>query len=213
MGSADQARGKPFVIAIAGGSGSGKTLLANSLISVLPPSASVFLSQDSYYRSLPVQYSACPHDYNFDHPDALEWELLARHVEGLRRRETVEIPRYCFVTHQRIGSGQLAPAPFLILEGTLILHDPRLVQLADLRIFLDVDADIRLLRRIMRDTRERGRSLESVLEQYVRTVRPMFEQFVSPSREKADLVLTEAPIEEWTRRVMEKVGPLSEPEA
>ncbi len=211
MGSADQALGKPFVIAIAGGSGSGKTLLANSLISALPPCDSAFLSQDFYYRSLPVQYSACPQDYNFDHPDALEWELLARHVEGLRRRKTVEIPRYCFVTHQRIGSEPLRPAPFLILEGTLILHDPRLVRLADLRIFLDVDADIRLLRRIVRDTRERGRSLESVLEQYVRTVRPMFEHFVSPSREKADLVLTEAPIEEWVRAVVERIRLPSEP--
>jgi len=204
MGSG-QAPGKPFVIAIAGGSGSGKTFLAQSLISVLPPRASAFLSQDSYYRPLPARYSACPESYNFDHPDALEWELLARHVEGLRRLEQVEIPRYCFVTHQRVGSEHLDPAPFVILEGTLILHDPRLAQLADLRVFLDVDADIRLLRRIARDTRERGRSVESVMEQYLRTVRPMYEQFVRPAREKADLVLTEAAIEEWVRAVMERI--------
>ncbi len=213
MGSASQALGKPLVIAIAGGSGSGKTLLAQSLMSVLPPGASVFLSQDSYYRSLPIQYSACPENYNFDHPDALEWGLLAQHLEGLRRQERVEIPRYCFVSHQRIGSDQLGPAPFLILEGTLVLHDPRLVELADLRVFLDVEADIRLLRRIERDTRERGRSLESVLEQYVRTVRPMFERFVSPTREKANLLLTEAPIEEWTRAVLERIRRFSEPGA
>jgi len=206
MGSASQALGKPFVIAIAGGSGSGKTLLAQSLISVLPPCASVFLSQDSYYHSLPAHYSACPESYNFDHPDALDWELLAEHLEGLRRLERVEVPRYCFVTHRRIGSDQLDPAQFIILEGTLILHDPRLVHLADLRIFLDVDADIRLLRRIARDTRERGRSLESVLEQYVGTVRPMFERFVRPTRENADLVLAEAAMEEWVRTVMGRIG-------
>jgi len=174
-------------------------------MSLLPPGASVLLSQDSYYRSLPAQYSCCPENYNFDHPDALEWELLAHHLAALRRLEIVEIPRYCFLTHQRIGSDKFTPAPFLILEGTLILHDPRLVELADLRVFLDVDADIRLVRRIVRDTSERGRSLESVLEQYVRTVRPMFEQFVSPTREKADLVLREAPIEEWTRAVMQRI--------
>jgi uridine kinase len=204
MGSAGQALGRPFVIAIAGGSGSGKTLLARSLISALP-CASAFLSQDSYYRPLPACYSTCPEDYNFDHPDALEWELLARHVEGLLRWQKVDIPRYCLVTHQRIGSDRLEPASFLVLEGTLILHDPRLVQVADFRVFLDVDADIRLLRRILRDTKERGRSLDSVLEQYVRTVRPMFDRFVIPTREKADLVLTDAAVEEWTRRVLERI--------
>ncbi|RPJ53605.1 MAG: uridine kinase [Acidobacteria bacterium] len=211
MGSPSQALGKPLVIAIAGGSGSGKTLLAQSLMSVLPPGASVFLSQDSYYRSLPAQYSACPENYNFDHPDALEWELLARHLAGLRRLETVKIPRYCFVTHQRVGSDQVGPAPFLVLEGTLILHDPRLVELSDLRVFLEVDDDIRLLRRIARDTRERGRSLESVLEQYVRTVRPMFERFVSPTMRKANLVLQDAPIEQWTRAVLERIKKIEEP--
>ncbi|MFB3904221.1 MAG: uridine kinase [Acidobacteriota bacterium] len=196
---------KPFVIAIAGGSGSGKTLLARSLMSVLPPCQSVFVSQDSYYRSLPSQYSACPEDYNFDHPDALQWELLAEAVEGLRQMRTVEVPLYCFVSHQRIGFEQVRPAPFIILEGTLILHDPRLVELSHLRVFLDVEADIRLLRRIARDTRERGRSLESVLQQYVRTVRPMFERFVSPTTDKADLVLSDAPLEEWTQAVMERI--------
>ena len=184
MGTASQHLGKPFVITIAGGSGSGKTLLAQSLMSVLPPCESVFLSQDFYYRSLPQEYSACPQNYNFDHPDAIEWERLIENIEGLGRLETVDVPRYCFVTHRRIGSDQLRPGNFLILEGTLILHDPRLVSLADLRIFLDVDADTRLLRRILRDTRERGRSLESVLEQYVRTVRPMFDRFVRPTRER-----------------------------
>jgi len=201
----DPAVGKPFVIAIAGGSGSGKTVLAHSLVSVLSSPASVMLAQDSYYRSLPDEYRSCPNAYNFDHPEALEWDLLAHHLDALRRAETAEIPRYSFVTHQRIGTEVLTSAPFVILEGTLILHDPRLVERVDLRIFLEIDPDIRLLRRIARDTRERGRSVESVLEQYTKTVKPMYDLYVAPQKQKADLVLREGSVEEWTRAVLARV--------
>jgi len=192
-------RSKPLVIGISGGSGSGKTALADALRDALLPRVSVCLSQDRYYRSLVGD----PAYHNFDHPDSLDWELFAAQLERLRGGQTVEVPDYCFVTHRRVGCTPMSAAEALILEGTLILSRPEIGNQLDLAVYIDIEPDIRVLRRLVRDVKERGRTVDSVVGQYLGSVRPMHAQFVAPSRDRADLVLTEGSVGEWTRLVLD----------
>lgn len=182
----------PLVIGIAGGSGSGKTTIARALQDELGAEQVALIRHDAYYRDLghlPPQERA---QQNYDHPDALETELLVGHVRDLLRGESIEQPIYDFKVHaRRTETHALEPRPVLIIEGVLVLAAPALRELMDLKIFVDTDPDIRFMRRLNRDLQERGRTLESVFQQYLSTVRPMHIQFVEPSRAHADLVIPE----------------------
>ena len=182
--------GSPLTIGIAGGSGSGKTSVTARILERLEHHRAVVILHDSYYRDIGEYDGLPPSEINFDHPDALETPLLVRHLEALRAGRAVEIPSYDYATHTRSPeTHRVESAEIIIVDGILIFADPALRELMDIRIFVDTDADERLIRRIRRDTRERGRSLESVLEQYLKTVRPMHLQFVEPSKHWADIII------------------------
>lgn len=180
---------KPYVIGIAGGTASGKTTLAQRVAERV---GAAILPHDRYYHDAPD-----PRTHNFDHPDALETGLLVRHLDGLRAGEAVEVPVYDFTVHRRAARREtLRPRPILIVEGILLLTDEALRARIDLPVFVDAADDIRLIRRLRRDVAERGRTVESVLEQWMGTVRPMHLAFVAPSKEHAALVLDgEGPID------------------
>ena len=181
-----------LIIGICGGTGSGKTTVANRILESVSASEVVFIQQDSYYRNitdLPVDYR---HIANFDHPDALDNDLLVNHVRRLKAGEAVELPLYDFKTHTRmIETRHVEPKPIVIVEGILIYADPRLLEQMDIKVFVDTPDDIRFIRRLRRDIAERGRTIESVIEQYLGTVRPMHMQFVEPSKRHADVIIPE----------------------
>jgi uridine kinase len=191
----------PYIIAIAGGSGSGKTLLAQKLSEAFQPRTSRIIPQDAYYKSLPSAWKAHPTDYNFDHPDSLDWDLLLENLLQLKHGRTAAFPRYCFVSHQRVGVEEMVPGEVLLFEGTMILHDHRVLSAANLKVFLDVPADVRFLRRLERDVRERGRTPESVIQQYRQTVRPMHLEYVESCQPVADLILPDDHIDQWVKQV------------
>ena len=181
-----------LIIGICGGTGSGKTTVANRILETVSASEVVFIQQDSYYRNL----TDLPLDYrniaNFDHPDALDNDLLVNHVRRLKAGEAVELPVYDFRTHSRLNETRhVDPKPIVIVEGILIFADPRLLEQMDIKVFVDTPDDIRFIRRLRRDLDERGRTVESVIEQYVATVRPMHMQFVEPSKRHADVIIPE----------------------
>jgi uridine kinase len=182
----------PFVLGIAGGSGSGKTTVARAILEALPPGSGVLLEQDHYYRSqshLPFEERE---RVNYDHPDALETELLVEHLDALREGRAIVRPSYDFATHDRSPEGlPMAPAPVVVVEGILVLADERLRARFDAKVYVDTDADIRLMRRIRRDLEHRGRSFAQVRKQYYDTVRPMHLAFVEPSKRFADVILPE----------------------
>lgn len=181
-----------MIIGIAGGTGSGKTTLARSLRDAVGAERLVLLQQDSYYRDVATLPAALREQGNFDHPDCIDFPLLAQHLTALRDGQAIAVPRYDFATHHRLPeTTEQAPRKVVLLEGILIFSQPELRELLDLKIFVQTDDDIRLLQRIRRDTIERGRTIESVLTQYETTVRPMHEQFVAPSQRFADLVVPE----------------------
>ena len=170
------------MVLISGGTASGKTTLARELVR---RTDALLVTHDRYYRDIPH-----PRGFNFDHPDSLDTGLLERHVTALKAGKSVELPVYDFATHSRTGGTEpVEPRPLLIVEGILVLTSECLVRAADLIIYVDAPDDIRLMRRIRRDVAERGRSVESVLDQYVATVRPMHQAHVLPGREKAHLIL------------------------
>ncbi len=178
------------ILGIAGGSGSGKTTVALRLLEHFPNEKVVIVHHDSYYRDR----SDLPPDervrLNFDHPDSFENELLVRHLDALRAGERVEQPVYSYETHARTGETvPVGPASLVVLEGITVLSIPELRERMDIKLYVDCDADERLVRRLLRDLHERGRSVHSVLEQYRATVRPMHLQFVEPSKRWADLVI------------------------
>jgi uridine kinase len=181
-----------LIIGICGGTGSGKTTVANRILESVSASEVVFIQQDSYYRNitdLPLDYR---HLANFDHPDALDNDLLVNHVRRLKAGEAVELPLYDFRTHTRMNETRHVEAkPIVIVEGILIFADPRLLEQMDIKVFVDTPDDIRFIRRLRRDLDERGRTVESVIEQYVATVRPMHMQFVEPSKRHADVIIPE----------------------
>lgn len=180
----------PYIIGIAGGSGSGKTTFAHRIIESLQNESVQLIQHDSYYKDIHDLSFEERAKTNFDHPDALETTLLVQHLKALKRGETIHQPQYDFSTHLRLKETiKVSPKPIIIIDGILIFVDEQLRNEMNLKIFIDTDEDIRLMRRIERDTKERGRSLESIREQYFSTVKPMYDAFVGPSKHYADLVI------------------------
>jgi uridine kinase len=181
-----------LVIGIAGGSGSGKSTVADALASALPPKSVATLRHDSYYRDRPDLSLEQRNRVNYDHPESLETGLLVQHLQHLKAGNPVEVPLYDFKTHRRLpNTDRLEPAPIIIVEGILVFVDEHLRRELDIKIFVDTEPDIRAIRRIRRDMRQRGRDFESVRKQYYETVRPMHVQFVEPSKRTADLIIPE----------------------
>lgn len=183
---------RPLFVAIAGGSGSGKTTIARSVVDLVGRDKVVYLQQDAYYRDQAHLAFEDRLKVNYDHPDSIELELLVEHLQALRNGQAIERPIYDFETHTRTDETYLiAPEPAVIVEGILLLADPDLRDCFDVRVYIDTEPDVRLMRRIQRDIVERGRSVESVLAQYEKTVRPMHHQFVEPSKRYADIIIPE----------------------
>ncbi|MYB56704.1 MAG: uridine kinase [Gemmatimonadetes bacterium] len=181
---------KPYIVGIAGGTGAGKTTLSNILFDHLGDDCALRISHDAYYRDFAHVPADQRRQINFDHPDALETDLLVQHLQALSRGETVLIPIYDFTTHSRSNRTlELCPRPIIIVEGILLLVEQMLRDALNLKIFVDTPSDIRLIRRVNRDVDERGRSPESVTLQYLETVRPMHDTYVEPSRKYADLIV------------------------
>lgn len=183
---------KRILIGIAGGSGSGKTLVARTIVRDLGSSRVAIIDQDSYYRDLDDIPMADKDLRNFDHPDAFDNELLKQHIRDLLDGKPVEQPIYDYTRHARLKETQpVGDHLVIVLEGILIFGDEELREMMDIKLFIDADADVRLVRRIERDVKERGRSIETILKQYQTTVRPMHLQFVEPSKRYADLIVPE----------------------
>ncbi len=183
------------IIAIAGASASGKSLFSqtiyNELVNELEPGAIAIIEEDAYYRDQSHLPFAHRTQTNYDHPDAFEHELLREHLTQLREGNAVDVPTYDYSQHTRsTETRRVVPAKILIVEGILLLTDPALRDEFNIKVFIDTPLDICLMRRMQRDIEERGRSLQCVVEQYQKTVRPMFYQFIEPSKYKADLVVT-----------------------
>jgi len=189
-----EARGprRPFVVGVAGGSGSGKTTIAKTLAERLGPDAVVVIEQDSYYRDLAhIGYDERT-KVNFDHPDAIDFDLLVTQLDELCSGGDVDKPQYDFAQHVRAAtSDRVEPRPVIIVEGILVLTDARLRERFDLNIFVDTAADLRVMRRIRRDLEQRGRTFAQIRRQYYDTVRPMHLAFVEPSKEHADVIIPE----------------------
>ncbi|WP_069132897.1 uridine kinase [Rhodohalobacter halophilus] len=181
---------KPLIIGVAGGSGSGKTTVVKNIIEAIGEKRVLLIQHDSYYRDL----SHLPFEertkQNFDHPASLETELMIRHLDALRNGYQVDIPVYDFVAHTRSDETFTAlPQRIILVDGILIFSEPKLRKLMDIKIFVDTDGDVRLLRRLQRDISERGRDLDGVLNQYEKFVRPMHLEFVEPSKRYADIII------------------------
>jgi uridine kinase len=181
-----------MIIGISGGTGSGKTTVAQKIINSVGRDNVVFLQHDSYYRNLGDMPIDLRHKVNFDHPDALDTDLMMNHIEALRAGESIEQPIYDYATHSRRSDAiHVIPRPVIMVEGILVFVNPQMRALMDLKIFVDTDADIRFIRRLDRDVHERGRTVESVISQYTTIVRPMHLQFVEPSKRYADIIIPE----------------------
>ncbi|MBQ6504913.1 MAG: uridine kinase [Flexilinea sp.] len=181
---------EPYVIGIAGGTGSGKTTFSRELVATLMTNKIVYLSHDSYYRDQSNVPFSERVKVNYDHPDSLETELMIKHIEKLRAYQPVDIPIYDFVEHTRAKETEhIEPQSVILIEGILIFAVKELRDLMDMKIFVDTDADIRFMRRLQRDIEERGRSVKSVCDQYINVVRPMHEAFVEPSKTYADIIV------------------------
>lgn len=183
---------RPVVIGIAGGTGSGKTTVANVILERVGANSIAFLPHDAYYKDLRHLPPAQRRQVNFDHPDSLETELLVAHLQALRNWESVKIPIYDFTKHSRTDKTLLIePHSVILVEGILIFAEPELLKMFDMKIFVDTPDDIRFIRRLQRDIQERGRSVDSVIHQYQTTVRPMHLEFVEPSKREADVIIPE----------------------
>lgn len=183
---------KTILIGIAGGTGSGKTTLANKVVESFGSDEVSILRHDNYYK----RHDEMTYDerslLNYDHPDAFDTELLYEHIKMLKSGQAIEMPVYDYTVHNRSDEVIVVnPAPVIVLEGILIFAEPSLCELMDIKVFVDTDADVRILRRILRDVKERERSLDSVISQYLTTVKPMHEQFVEPSKRRADIIIPE----------------------
>jgi uridine kinase len=179
-----------FVIGVAGGSGSGKTTVVRRIVDSLGPEQVTLLDHDRYYRDrndLRLEERAA---LNYDHPDALETDLMVRHVRALRAGQAIEAPQYDFTRHARLAeTNTFQPRRALIVEGILVFTDAALRELMDIKVFVDTDSDTRFIRRLQRDVAQRGRTMESVIDQYQNTVKPMHLEFVEPSKRYADVII------------------------
>jgi uridine kinase len=183
---------RPCVLGVAGGTGSGKTTVARAILEAVSRERIAFVEQDSYYRDIEWNSDSELLHHNFDHPAALDDELLISHIAALKAGHPVEVPIYDFVRHRRTDrTRRVEPRPVVLLEGILIFVEPALRELLDFKIYVDTDADIRLIRRLSRDMAERGRTVADVLRQYTETVRPMHLEFVEPSKRWADVIIPE----------------------
>ena len=179
-----------IIIGVAGGSGSGKTTVANNLVKAFKAEDAVLVEQDAYYSELLNMSIEEKANVNFDHPDSIEFELLRKHLEMLKEGKSIDRPIYDFTTHSRKeGAVRINSSKIIIIEGILIFAVPEIRELLDVKIFVDTDADEMVLRRIERDMNERGRSFESVKNQYLTTVKPMFLEFCEPSKRYADVII------------------------
>ena len=180
-----------LTIGIAGGTGSGKTTLTDNIVTAFGKDVSV-IHHDSYYKAHNDMSYEARSRLNYDHPDAFDTELMLEHLKLLKAGKSVEVPVYDFTIHNRSDRTEtVRPAKVLVVEGILIFAERALCDQMDIKIFVDTDADVRILRRILRDVEERGRSLESVVNQYLTTVKPMHDQFVEPSKRRADVIIPE----------------------
>ena len=181
-----------MIIGICGGTGSGKTTIARAIVDAVGAVNVVLVEQDSYYRNLADMPLDERHQANFDHPDSIDSDMLVNHIKRLKQGQKVEMPLYDFKTHTRSNQIEIIePRPVVIVEGILIFAEPRVLDLLDVRVFVDTPDDIRLMRRLKRDFTERGRTYERTLDQYIRTIRPMHFEFVEPSKRHADIIIPE----------------------
>ncbi|MDX1807760.1 MAG: uridine kinase, partial [Paenisporosarcina sp.] len=183
---------RPVVIGIAGGSGSGKTSVTNAIYEVYKEHAVVVIEQDYYYKNQSHLEIEERLKTNYDHPLAFDTDLLIEHIHQLLNRQAIEKPVYDYALHTRAKDSIIVePQDVIILEGILVLEDQRLRNLMDIKLFVDTDSDLRIIRRILRDINERGRTIESVVEQYLSVVRPMHNQFIEPTKRYADIIIPE----------------------
>ena len=183
---------EPIIIGVAGGTGSGKTTVASRILDRVGAEHITYIAHDAYYRDLSHLPERLRAQVNFDHPDALETELLVEHLRKIRDGEPVEIPIYDFTSHTRTDrTRRVGTASVVIVEGILVFVEASLRELFDVKIYIDTDADVRFIRRLRRDIEERGRGVQSVCEQYLSTVRPMHLEFVEPSKRYADVIIPE----------------------
>jgi len=190
-------------VGIAGGTGSGKTTLANTLINTLEENNTIFIPHDNYYKDRSHLPFAERENINYDHPDAFETNLLVSHLKKLQNGENIEMPQYDYSTHTRKAKTiKIKAKPVVIVEGILVLADEKLREMFDIKLFVDTDADIRILRRLKRDINDRNRSFESVYEQYLSTVKPMHEAFVEPSKTYADIIIPEGGMNEVANNLL-----------
>ena len=181
-----------MLVGIAGGTGSGKTTLANTLIKTLETTNTILIPHDNYYKDRSHLPFSERKKVNYDHPDAFETELLVSHLKSLQSGKKINMPQYDYSTHTRKDETiKIKPKPVIIIEGILVLADEKLRNLFDIKLFVDTDSDIRILRRLKRDINDRNRTFESVYEQYLTTVKPMHEAFVEPSKSHADIIIPE----------------------
>jgi uridine kinase len=181
---------KPFVIGVAGGSGSGKSTVTRQVLASVGPDMASVLYQDDYYLDQSHMSPEERRKTNYDHPDAFDWPLMVQHLQALRRGEAIEMPSYDFTQDNRASKTiHLKPAPVIVVEGLFALYDADLRKMMSLKIFVDTAPDVRFIRRLQRDMAERGRSAESVINQYMDTVRPMHKQFIEPTKRRADVIL------------------------
>lgn len=213
--SGERAVDRPLFVGVAGGSGSGKTTVVERIMQGLAPHPVTLIHHDAYYRDYSELTLEERARINFDHPDALETELLVEHLDALREGKAVEVPVYDFTTHARTERTRpAAPTPVVVVDGILVLAERPIRERLDIRIFVDTDADIRFIRRLQRDIEHRGRTVESVVEQYRETVRPMHLEFVEPSKRYADVIVpvggeNEVAIDMVVTKLREVLGPVA----
>ena len=216
MSARDAWQGRAVTIGVAGGTGSGKTTIAHAILERVGWHHIAYLQHDAYYHdasNLPPEERA---RLNFDHPDALDSALLARHIQELQAGRPVDVPIYDFTTHtRRPETRRVNPEPVILVEGILIFAEPVLRDLMDIKIFVDTDPDLRFIRRLQRDIKERGRTVDSVIEQYLSTVRPMHLEFVEPSKRYADIIIPEGGFNEVAldmvvARIRALLGPMGD---
>ncbi|RKY55117.1 MAG: uridine kinase [Candidatus Neomarinimicrobiota bacterium] len=183
---------KNLIIGIAGGSGSGKTSVAKALVKDMHLNGTIIIEQDWYYKDLAHLPQEERMKWNFDHPNSVEFDLLIKDLRAIVSGKTIEVPQYNYVTHSRTKETlTISPQKVIIVEGIMVLYEPSLRELLDIKLFVDTDPDIRFIRRLKRDIYKRGRAIDNVIDQYMQTVRPMHETFVEPSKRFADVIIPE----------------------